>query len=66
MEIVTAIITPVIESLMVPIKKHLSYLISCKKYVRDMGTKRKDSDDKRVNVEEHKNHKGYGYQRDIV
>ncbi|KAI3746197.1 hypothetical protein L6452_08621 [Arctium lappa] len=56
MEIVTAIVTPVVESLMVPVKKHLGYLISCTKYVRDMGTKRKDLDDKRVNVEEHKNH----------
>ncbi|KAI3745841.1 hypothetical protein L6452_08252 [Arctium lappa] len=40
---------------MVPIKKHLGYMISCKKHLRDMGTKRKDLDDKRVNVEEHKN-----------
>ncbi|KAI3745583.1 hypothetical protein L6452_07983 [Arctium lappa] len=56
MEIVTAIVTPVVQSLIVPIKKQLGYLISCKTYVRDVGTKIKDLDGKRVNVEEHMNH----------
>ncbi|KAJ9550779.1 hypothetical protein OSB04_014824, partial [Centaurea solstitialis] len=51
MEIVTAIVTPVVESLMVPIKKHIGYLVSCTKYVRDMGTKMHLLKAKRLGVE---------------
>ncbi|KAJ9541939.1 hypothetical protein OSB04_028445 [Centaurea solstitialis] len=53
MDIVTAIVTPVVESLMVPIKKHLGYLISYTKYMRDMGTKRRLLEAKILGVENH-------------
>ncbi|XP_024961271.1 uncharacterized protein LOC112501783 [Cynara cardunculus var. scolymus] len=56
MEIVTAIVSPLVESLMVPVKKHLGYLISYKKYVRDMGTRMRDLKATRLGVEDHINH----------
>ncbi|KAI3745596.1 hypothetical protein L6452_07997 [Arctium lappa] len=38
---------------MVPIKKHLGYLISCTKYVRDMGTRKRLLEAKILGVENH-------------
>jgi len=55
MEIVSAILTPVVESLMVPVKKHLGYLISCTKYARDMGIKVRRLNATRLGVEDHMN-----------
>ncbi|MFS8016191.1 putative AAA+ ATPase domain, P-loop containing nucleoside triphosphate hydrolase [Helianthus anomalus] len=37
--IISSIITPVVESLMVPVKKHLGFLVSSTRYVRDMKEK---------------------------
>ncbi|KAI3670224.1 hypothetical protein L1987_88042 [Smallanthus sonchifolius] len=39
--IISSIITPVVESLMVPVKKHLGFLVSSTKYVKDMKEKMK-------------------------
>ncbi|KAJ9542287.1 hypothetical protein OSB04_028793 [Centaurea solstitialis] len=51
--IVGAIVTPVVESLLVPIKKHLRYLISCTKYVTSMHAKKRALNDAKVGVEKH-------------
>ncbi|KAI3745746.1 hypothetical protein L6452_08152 [Arctium lappa] len=50
-QIVGAIVTPVVDSLMVRVKKHLRYLISCPKYVRDMRTKMEKLKTTRLGVE---------------
>ncbi|KAJ9541950.1 hypothetical protein OSB04_028456 [Centaurea solstitialis] len=51
MEIVTAIVTPVVESLMVPIKRHVGYIFSYTKYVSDMRTKKSQLEDRILDVE---------------
>nr|XP_043633055.1 uncharacterized protein LOC122604230 [Erigeron canadensis] len=42
MEAVSAIITPVVESLLVPIKRHLGFFFSSTKYDRDMHDKKRE------------------------
>ncbi|KAI3725346.1 hypothetical protein L1987_65132 [Smallanthus sonchifolius] len=39
MEVVTLIITPIVESLLVPVKRHLAFLVSSSKHVRNTRTK---------------------------
>ncbi|KAK9050343.1 hypothetical protein SSX86_030687, partial [Deinandra increscens subsp. villosa] len=41
MDFVSPIITPIVESLLVPIKRHLDFLVSSSKYVREMKNKMK-------------------------
>ncbi|CAI9264701.1 unnamed protein product [Lactuca saligna] len=53
MEIVTAFIKEFVEPLMVPVKKHLGYMISCTKYVRDMSIKMRELNVARQGVEDH-------------
>ncbi|XP_042755595.1 probable disease resistance protein At4g27220 [Lactuca sativa] len=55
MDVVNAIIKPVVETLMVPVKKHLGYLISCRQYIRHMGIKMSELNDTRHSVEEYMN-----------
>lgn len=45
MEFETPIISPIVESLMVPIKKHLGFLVSSKSYIEDMNARMKQLND---------------------
>nr|KAJ0220422.1 hypothetical protein LSAT_V11C200051130 [Lactuca sativa] len=54
MEVAIEIVRGVVQVLMVPVKKQLDYLISYKKYVKDMHAKLKDLDAARVGVESQK------------
>ncbi|KAJ9542255.1 hypothetical protein OSB04_028761, partial [Centaurea solstitialis] len=53
MEIAIAIVSSLVETLMVPIKKNLGYVISCTKNVRGMNTKIGDLNHTRNDVERH-------------
>jgi len=55
MEFVSAIISPIVQSLMVPIQKQLGYLFSSTKYVRKMNHKMKQLNVSSHDVEERKN-----------
>nr|AAC02203.1 resistance protein candidate [Lactuca sativa] len=55
MDVVNAILKPVVETLMVPVKKHIGYLISCRQYMREMGIKMRGLNATRLGVEEHVN-----------
>lgn len=46
---------PVVQILMVPVKKQLDYLIYCTKYVRNMNIKMRELDATRIDVEEQMN-----------
>nr|KAJ0220114.1 hypothetical protein LSAT_V11C200053000 [Lactuca sativa] len=54
MEVASEITKGVVQVLMVPVKKQLDYLVSYKKYVDDMHTKKKDLDVARLGVESQK------------
>ncbi|XP_023750641.1 disease resistance protein RPS2 [Lactuca sativa] len=54
MEIVSEIVRGVVQVLIVPVKKQLDYLISYKKYVGDMRTRKADLDAARVGMESQK------------
>nr|XP_043618921.1 uncharacterized protein LOC122590817 [Erigeron canadensis] len=51
MEFVNLILQPIVESLTVHVKKHIDFMTSCKKYVRDMGNNMRELKATRVNVE---------------
>ncbi|KAL7613560.1 hypothetical protein Lser_V15G04786 [Lactuca serriola] len=53
MEFVSAIISPIAESLIAPVKKQLGYLFSSMKHVRNMNTKIKLLDDISCDVKKH-------------
>ncbi|KAJ9542064.1 hypothetical protein OSB04_028570 [Centaurea solstitialis] len=53
MEIASAIVGSVVETLMVPVKKNLGYVISCTKNVRGMNTKIGELNHTRNDVETH-------------
>ncbi|GKB95752.1 disease resistance protein-like protein, partial [Tanacetum coccineum] len=53
MEFVSAIIGPVVESLMTPVKKHLGYIFSSRNNVRNMNTRLKQLDGTSVDVRKH-------------
>ncbi|KAL7611899.1 hypothetical protein Lser_V15G04805 [Lactuca serriola] len=53
MEFASAIIGPIVESLIVPVKKQLGYLFSSKKHVRNMNTKMKQLDGTISDVKKH-------------
>ncbi|GJY65752.1 NB-ARC domains-containing protein [Tanacetum coccineum] len=53
MEFVSAIISPVVESLMKPVKKHLGYIFSSRNNVRNMNTRLKQLDGTSVDVRKH-------------
>ncbi|CAH1435270.1 unnamed protein product [Lactuca virosa] len=53
MELVSAIISPIVESLIAPVKKQLGYLFSSTKHVRNMNTKIKLLDDTSRDVKKH-------------
>ncbi|GKC46969.1 disease resistance protein-like protein [Tanacetum coccineum] len=53
MEFVLPIIGHVVESLMMPVKKHLGYIFSSRNNVRNMNTRLKQLDGKSVHVREH-------------
>ncbi|CAI9270998.1 unnamed protein product [Lactuca saligna] len=53
MEFVSAIISPIVESLMVPVKKQLDYLFSSAKHVRNMNTRMKQPDCTSCDVKNH-------------
>ncbi|KAJ0693047.1 putative AAA+ ATPase domain, P-loop containing nucleoside triphosphate hydrolase [Helianthus annuus] len=52
--IVSSIVTPVVESLLVPVKKHLGFLVSSTKYVKDMNKKMKQLEVTRKEVQDEK------------
>lgn len=56
-QIVSPIVTPVIESLMVPVKKHLHYIFSSTKHVANMHTKLAELNATRSDVEDCKGRK---------
>jgi hypothetical protein len=53
MDVVNVIFKPVAETLMEPVKKHMCYLISSTKYVRDMSRKMRELDAARQVEEDH-------------
>ncbi|GJZ36037.1 disease resistance protein-like protein, partial [Tanacetum coccineum] len=53
MEFVSAIIGPVVESLMMPVKKHLGYFFSSRNNVRNMNTRLNQLDGTCVDVRNH-------------
>ncbi|XP_023766273.2 uncharacterized protein LOC111914798 isoform X1 [Lactuca sativa] len=53
MELVSTIISPIVESLIAPVKKQLRYLFSSTKHVRNMNTKIKLLDDTSRDVKKH-------------
>ncbi|GJQ96107.1 NB-ARC domains-containing protein [Tanacetum coccineum] len=53
MEFVSAIIGPVVESLLQPVKKHLGYIFSSRNNVRNMNTRLKQLDGTSVDVRKH-------------
>ncbi|XP_052624187.1 uncharacterized protein LOC111914800 [Lactuca sativa] len=53
MELVSAIISPIVESLIAPVKKQLGYLFSSTNHVRNMNTKIKLLDDTSRDVKKH-------------
>ncbi|CAH1435293.1 unnamed protein product [Lactuca virosa] len=53
MEFASAIIGPIVESLIVPVKKQLGYLFSSTKHVRNMNTKMKQLDGTSSDVKKH-------------
>ncbi|XP_052624216.1 disease resistance protein L6 isoform X3 [Lactuca sativa] len=53
MEVISAIISPIVESLIDPVKKQLGYLFSSTKHVRNMNTKIKLLDDTSCDVKKH-------------
>nr|XP_043633026.1 probable disease resistance protein At4g27220 [Erigeron canadensis] len=53
MEFLSAILGPVVESLLVPVKRHLGYLLFSTKHVRKMSTRMKKLHDTRVGVKGH-------------
>lgn len=52
MELVTTIVNPLVESLMVPIKRHLGYLVFSSDHVRNMCTRMKQLDDIGVDIQD--------------
>ncbi|XP_076921648.1 disease resistance protein At4g27190-like [Bidens hawaiensis] len=55
MEFVTPIINPIVESLMVPVKKHLGFFFSSTKHVTNMNERLQNLNETKHEVEEHKN-----------
>ncbi|XP_023732122.1 uncharacterized protein LOC111879926 [Lactuca sativa] len=55
MEVATEIMKQVVQILMVPVKKHLGYMISCTKYTRDMAIKMAELNAARLGIEERTN-----------
>ncbi|PWA62559.1 NB-ARC domains-containing protein [Artemisia annua] len=53
MEFVSAIIGPVVEALMMPVKKHLGYIFSSTNNIRKMNTRLKKLDTKSIDVRNH-------------
>nr|XP_043631560.1 probable disease resistance protein At4g27220 [Erigeron canadensis] len=53
MDFLSAIVGPVVESLLVPVKKHLGFLLSSEKHVSNMSTRMKKLHDTRVGVKGH-------------
>ncbi|GJT61689.1 NB-ARC domains-containing protein [Tanacetum coccineum] len=53
MEFVSAIIGPVVESLMIPVKKHLGYIFSSRNNVRNMNIRLKQLDGTSADVRKH-------------
>lgn len=53
MDVVSAILKPVAETLMEPVKKHLGYLIYSTKHVRDMSSKMRELNAARHAEEDH-------------
>nr|GEZ16961.1 NB-ARC domains-containing protein [Tanacetum cinerariifolium] len=53
MEFVSAIISPVVESLMMPVKKHLGYIFSSSNNVRNMNTRLTQLNGTSVDVRKH-------------
>ncbi|CAH1435315.1 unnamed protein product [Lactuca virosa] len=53
MDVINAIIKPVVDTLMVPVKRHLGYVINCTKYVRDMHNKLSELNSAKIGVEDH-------------
>nr|KAJ0221957.1 hypothetical protein LSAT_V11C200052260 [Lactuca sativa] len=51
--IVGAIINPIAQTALVPLTDHVGYMISCRKYVRDMQMKMTELNTSRISAEEH-------------
>lgn len=54
---------PVVQALMVPVKKHLGYLFSFTKYVRDINIKMRDLNITRLDVKKHMNRNTISFLR---
>ncbi|KAL4586175.1 hypothetical protein LXL04_010807 [Taraxacum kok-saghyz] len=54
MEIISAIVGPIVESVLVPVKRHVSYLFSSTKHVRKMDTRIKQLDGTSIDAKKKK------------